>query len=361
MIPETPNTSRLLGEGATMSTDKRRKKRKLSHEILWLFAVCLAVSVVLFLFLIHFTLAIVDNYYWEMDIILSEDDYYRLDTAVLSLGLIVSVVFFIVLFLALFGDRLSYIRTIIKGVDTLRRGELDYRLPIEGNNELTQLAEEINYLSESEQAIKEKERALNEEKEQLIRTLSHDIRTPLTSIMSYTEILASKDTRDDAEMREYLELVGKKAQQIKDLTDILLDGSKRNVEFFEDARLLFHQLVGEFEEVLEADFSLSLDILSCDAFSGSFDTQELRRIFDNLISNVQKYADPEKTVGLSVIKNDSGLMIRQKNAPKTLSEKREGYQLGIYSIRRIAQNYGGRVETRQNDGEFEILITLSVF
>lgn len=344
-----------------MLTDKGRKRRKLSFEILGLFAVCLAVSVILFLFLTHFTLAIVESYYWEQDIILSEDEYYHLDTVILSFSLLVSVVFFIILFLVLFGDRLSYIRTIINGVDTLRQGELDYRLPIEGNNELTQLAEEINYLSETEQAIKEKERALNDEREELIRTLSHDIRTPLTSIMSYTEILASKESCDSSEVREYLDLVGKKAQQIKNLTDILLDGSKREVEFFEDARLLFHQLAGEFEEVLEEDFTLSLDILSCDAFSGRFDVQELRRIFDNLISNVQKYADPQNVVELSVSKNENGLVIRQKNTVKKLLEKSEGYQLGLYSIRRIVQNYGGKVDTEQNDGEFEILITLSVF
>ena len=344
-----------------MLTEKGRKRRKLSYEILGMFAVCFAVAVFLFLFLANFSVAVVESYCWDNDIILDDDQLYHLDSVVLSLSLLVSVVFFIILFLVLFGERLSYISTIINGVDKLRQGELDYRLPVEGNNELTQLAEEINYLSETEQIIKEKERRMKEEKEELVRTLSHDIRTPLTSIMSYTELLAAKEEFSETELKEYFELVNKKTLQIKNITEILLDGGKREVERFDDARLLFSQLAGEFEEVLEADFTLSLDVMSCEPFSGSFDVQELRRIFDNLISNVQKYADTAREVELTIYKNESDLIIRQKNAVKKVESKSEGYQLGLYSIRRIVQNYGGRVEIAQNEEEFEILITLSIF
>ena len=246
-------------------------------------------------------------------------------------------------------------------MDALRRGEYDSRLPIEGNNELTRLAEEINYLSETEQLVKEKERKLYEEREELIRTLSHDIRTPLTSVISYTELYAEKKNPSSEELADYFTLVRKKMGQIKSLTDILLDGGKRKTEFFEDARLLVTQLVGEFEEALEENFSLSVDLSRIPSFSGCFDVEELHRLFDNLITNVQKYADPTEPVFLIVNKTAEGLVIRQKNAAKTYSEKRESYRMGLYSIRRIAQNYGGCVDIEQNEREFEIVITLSSF
>ena len=88
--------------------------------------------------------------------------------------------------------------------------------------------------------------------------------------------------------------------KIKELTDILIDGGKREIEFFEDARLLFAQLAEEFETELEEDFELSLSLFPFPSFSGRFDIGEMRRIFDNLISNIKKYADPANAVMLIV-------------------------------------------------------------
>lgn len=342
-------------------TDSRKKSRKLSYEILGLFAVCFAISLLLFFFLSFFGVAAVEGYCWNNDITLDEDQLFHLDSIVFSVALAMSVIFFILLFLLLFGERLSYIRTIIKGVDRLQRGEHGYVLPLEGNNELTQLAQAINYLSLTEQEIKNKERTLNEEKEELVRTLSHDIRTPLTSILSYTELLGGKDELSADEQKEYISLVRKKSGQIKDLTDILLDGGRREVEFFADARLLFEQLVGEFDEVLEDSFPLSVDVSVCPNFSGRFDVREMRRIFDNLISNIQKYADPSLPVELSVVKNTDGITIRQSNAVKKNAERTDSYKMGLYSIKRIAQSYKGGAEVRLDEEYFEIIITLSDF
>ncbi|MBQ8448980.1 MAG: sensor histidine kinase [Clostridia bacterium] len=340
-------------------TEKAKRRRKLSYEILGLFAVCFAAALVLFFFLIFFGIGVAEEYCWENGIPLDEEALYRLDGFVFSVSLAVSVIFFAVLFIVLFGERLAYIGTIIKGVDILRGGEMGYRLPLEGNNELTALAEAINYLSETEAAVKARERGLKEEKEALIRALSHDIRTPLTSIIAYTELLSAKENATAQEMSEYFSLVEKKAGQIKSITEILLDGGKRNVEHFENARLLIEQLVCEFEEALEESFTLKVDISACAAFAGSFDVQEMRRIFDNLISNVQKYAAHEKPVELTVENGERGLTVRQKNAVKKNAHQAQSYKMGLYSILRIAQNYGGGAEVRQSEDEFEIIITLS--
>ena len=361
MIQETRNISRPHGEGGISLTDKAKRRGRLSFEILGLFAVCLAVALLLYFFLSFCGIALVEKYCWEKNLILSEEQIYHFDNLIFSVSLLLSVGFFVFLFLVLFGERFAYIRTIMKGVDALQRGELEQRVPIMGNNELTSLAEEINYLSETEQKIKEREKALNEEKEELIRTLSHDIRTPLTSIMAYTELLSAKETCTPEEQREYLSLVQKKTAQIKNLTDILLEGGKRKAEHFEDARLLFAQLICEFEEVLEGEFELKTSFSDCPVFSGSFDVQDMRRIFDNLISNAQKYADPTRPVELAVKKSDGGLVIWQKNATRKLDHPAEGFRMGINSIRRIANSYGGSVNVEQNDTTFEITVILSEF
>ena len=181
----------------------------------------------------------------------------------------------------------------------------------------------------------------------------------MTSIISYTQLLSAKESWTEEERREYLELVNRKTAQIKELTDILLDGGRRNVEYFEDARLLFEQLAGEFEEELEETFRLSVTLPAIAAFSANFDVGELRRIFDNLISNIHKYADPTDVVRLSLSKTNGGVVIRQSNTVKRDRSPSESYKMGLYSIRRIAQNYGGTTEVTEADGRFEIVITLS--
>lgn len=340
--------------------DKNKTKRhKLSHEILGLLGVSLVITLVVFWFLFLCGTAIVQSFCVAQDIAITEGRLAELDGWVFNLSVLASVSFFVILFLFLLGDRLAYIRTIIKGINTLRIGQLNYELPLEGSNELTQLAEAINYLSDTQREIKEKERALNEEKEQLIRTLSHDIRTPLTSIVAYSEFLSDNKDCSPQERKEYLELIRKKAEQIKELTGILLDGGTRKLEKFEDARLLMVQLADEFEESLEEEYQVSVDITGCSAFAGNFDVQELRRIFDNLASNILKYADPERVVTLQISKEEQGVVIRQKNYILEREEKMVSYKLGLNSIRRIAQNYGGGVEIRQEDDIFDITITLS--
>lgn len=341
-----------------MINTKPKKRRKLSKEILGLLAITVAITLFLFRTLGMVARAMIDHYLFANDILLSEAQYAQADDWVLHLSLIVSVIFFVLLFLFLLGERLSYIREVLAGIDALRNGKEDHVVPLEGNNELTQLAEAVNYLTLTQREIKTKERALSEEKEQFLRALSHDIRTPLTSILAYSELLSEDHAVDPVEQARYLELIRHKAGQIKDMTDLLLDGSKRTPERFEDGRLLMQQLIGEFEETLENDFTVETK-LDCPVFSGTFDVQELRRIFDNLSSNVQKYADPATAVTLSVSADNTQLLIRQENAVRKLCKPAEGYQIGLRSIQRIAQNYKGHVEIQHDDGVFSITITLS--
>lgn len=336
-----------------------KKSRRLWLEILGIFAVCFAISIVLYLFLSFFTVAIVEEICFQSDITLSEDQLHELDATVLVGALVVSVIFFAVLFFALFGERLAYIRTIISGVDALQRGELDHTVPLRGRNELTELAGSVNYLAATEKEIKQKEQKLAEEKEELIRALSHDIRTPLTSIMSYTELLANKKDLTPEELARYFELVGSKTAQIKHLTDILLDAGKRELESFEEASVLFMQLADEFEESLESDFKVETDLSALSHFAGSFDVREMQRVFDNLISNVQKYADPAAPVTLRISHGEQGIVLTQKNAVRAPQAPTESYRMGIHSVRRIAQNYGGSTDVRQTEQDFEITITLS--
>ena len=345
------------GERGTILTKKKIGKR-LSQEILGILVLSCFIAIFLFQLLRFAAIAIIENYLFLQDIVLTDAQYIHVDHWVFNLSFLVSVAFFIALFLFLLGERLSYIHEILKGIQALQNGNEDYMVPIEGNNELTLLANAINYLSQTQREIKKKECMLKEEKEQFIRALSHDIRTPLTSIISYSDLLTKGHTIAPEEHTHYLNLIQNKAVQIKDMTDILLDGSKRHLEYFENIRILMEQLIGEFEEMLEDTFQIET-ILNCPLFPGTFDVQELRRIFDNLISNVEKYADPDKPVKLSVSLENKQLIIRQENTVRKQCTSVQSYQIGLRSIKRITQHYEGCVDIQKDDFNFSITIILS--
>lgn len=342
-----------------MLTKKRStKRRRLSHEILALIGASALVSLLLFLLLRGIATAVAESYCFQNDIPMTEFDWIDVDRRIFTVSAALSVLSFSVLFLSLLSDRISYIRTITAGIDQLHSAEQQTALPLLGNNELTELASAINEMSAARLQLRKKEQQLAQEKEQLIRSLSHDIRTPLTAILSGTEYLRSRDEVSPAEYRAHLQLVQKKAEQIRDLTAILLDGGKRSMEQFDDASLLMEQLAAEFEETLEERFPVRTDLSRCHAFSAAFDVQELRRIFDNLSSNVQKYADPVGEVTLSIAAEESTLQITQCNRILCPRPPSESYGIGLHSIRRIVQLYGGQASVADDTDSFSLTIEI---
>lgn len=342
-----------------MTNVKSPRPRRLSLQILGIIGISAVVAAGLFFILRRLAGALVETYCFHNDIPMDEFAWLQVDSWVFSAAMAVSVGFFALLFLGLLTDRLQYIHKLTNGIHSIRTGDFS-SIEKEGNNELTELACAINEMHACQQQLRQKEQALALEKEQFIRTMSHDIRTPLTSILAYSDYLCRQPVPEQ-EQKAHLELIRKKALQIRDLTDVLLDGNKRSAEHFDNARLLLEQLCDAFEEELEDGFAVQTDLSGCPVFSAAFDVRELQRIFDNLVSNVRKYAEPEKPVSLSVSLQKGKLRIRQSNTISLQRENSESYRLGLHSIRRIAQFYGGQVETGTENGVFWIEIVLSEF
>ena len=335
------------------------KHRKLSHEILGLIAIAAVLSLILFLILSGIATGITEEYVFNQDIPMDEFDWIALYQRIYTIAAVLSCIAFSILFLAMLQSRIAYIQTITDGIGQLQGQTKRIALPLKGNNELKCLAEAVNDMSEAQLALREKEQALAQEKDLLIRTLSHDIRTPLTSILAYSDYLTTQEEITPAEQRNYLHMIRKKAEQIRDLTAILLDGSNRKPEYFDSGKLLMAQIAAEFQEELEEQFTVSVDFERCPDFSCHMDVRELRRIFDNLSSNVRKYADPEKPVTLSVRLENGALLIHQANAVLPEKTWSESHRIGLHSIRRIAQNYGGFVSVEENRAVFSITVILS--
>ena len=354
-----PNISKQHGGGGIILN--KRRDTKISYELLGILLLSLASTLLFYGIIMQGCLLMIGNIelYWKETG--AEEEILKLQDWMFSASMIMSFCFFLLLFLILVGIKLSYIEEVVKGIRALQQGRTDYRIVPEGRNELTSLAESVNYLAITQRELKEKEERINKEKEQLIRTLSHDIRTPLTAILSYAEYLLSEKELDAKKQREQIEFMQKKAKRIKELTDILLDGGKRRPELFDNAKLLWQQLFIEFEEGLEEEFKVEMDFSDCPDFSGKFDVGELQRIMENLSSNIKKYADSSFPIIIKMEKREKDLILRQKNKVREKSKLTESYQVGITSIQRIAYHYQGEVKINSEEDNFEIEIVFSEF
>ena len=354
MTLEIQNILRLHGERDIMSN-----RKKLTHEILGLFAISVIISIFFYGFLSMTANSIVEAYLEHTDLLLTETQQWQLDSWIPSISFVMAALLFVFLFLFLIGQRIGYIKEIISGIEALRMHRMDYEIPVEWNNELTELAESINYLARTEKELQIKENLLKEEREGFIRAMSHDIRTPLTVIKGYSEYMQNKEHISEEEIRLYAELIDQKAKQLKEMTDRLLNGG-RSLEKIEDGKFLMEQLVSEWELMLEEEFACQTDLSECPEFSGEFDIQELRRVFDNLASNVKKYADRKEPVMLKVLVNEKKLVIEQANRVREESGIVESNGIGLDSIRKIAEQYQGTINIDQSSEFFRITLQISL-
>ena len=368
MIPEIRGILRPPGERGIMWTKKSRG-RGLASVILEYLLLSVLVSLFTYLFLYTTAVSIGENYLLHRNIVLTELQGLTFHTWIRSICVIAAIIIFTVLFLFMLGQRLSYLITIMRGIEMLQENEMNYEIPLEGNDELTQLAESINYLSAAQRELARREAEMKDEREAWIRSLSHDIRTPLTSLLSYSEFMAEKESLTQEEMRSYIDLVYTKSCQIRELSSQLMERKDGNWENIDDIRFLLEQLAQEWMEVLEDRFDCSADLSGCESFSGAADIYSLRRILDNLASNVEKYANPSAPVTLAVQSSGRQITLTQTNRQKEYtpgSPSAESHNIGLSNIRSIAALYSGSVTILSPGGEadrhpdFRIEIILNI-
>ena len=307
------------------------------------------------------SMSIANVYLDSHNIRLEEMQEVVLSDWVRSICFVAGIVIFISLFLFCFGEKIIYLISIIHGVEALQKNEMNFVIALEGNDELTELAQSINYLSKSQRELKEQEDRIREERENLIRSLSHDIRTPLTSILAYSEYIKEKEEVSQEEIKSYIQLIQSRAEQIKMLTDQLLNTKNEEYEVLENGKLFIEQMAMEWKSLLEDQFECRMDYEECDDFRTLCSAQELYRIFDNLSSNIEKYAQPQEVVELKIKTEDGKLVIIQRNHVRTtISAAVESHNIGLKNVKQIAEKYGGEIEVTCAQGMFEIQISILI-
>ena len=286
--------------------------------------------------------------------------YYILGNA---LALAISVLLFILLYIRSNRELIRYIIRLGEDVQILEGGDLDYEVRVEGNDELTDLAKSMNRMRESfrDQLITEQE--LRQTSSKLISEMSHDLRTPLTGLMLYTEILKSGRYRDEAELKDYLDKIDAKAGLMKQLSDNIF-------EYAIDNRTESEAEAMEFEKALSGAIRDISDELEANGFGVSADLDwkpvkiKIRedltgRISGNIVSNIIKYADRSAPVFIGTIYDGEYCGVSIINAVAENDSNPDSHGIGLESIKSMMKYMGGICTAEQTEEAFEVMLLFS--
>ena len=264
---------------------------------------------------------------------------------------------------------------IVEGIRRIRDGEVDYKLDVEAlHGDNREMADAVNNIGEGIRKAVSTSMRDEQMKSDLITNVSHDIKTPLTSIINYVDLLKRlKITEEPA--RSYIDVLDSKSQRLKQLTDDLVEASKissgnivLNLEQLNLTELL-NQAVGEFADRME-EKKLQVIFDGNDVAGMIYaDSRRMWRIIENLFQNICKYALEGTRVYLEMKVEDGRVMASLKNISdrpmnlkgEELSERfirgdasrtTEGSGLGLY----IAKNL-----TKAQHGEFQIQLDGDLF
>ena len=300
--------------------------------------------------------------------------------------LLMGILVFVLCFYYLIHDYMKYIRIIANGIKDIAQGNFDTEIPVRSLDEFGEMASYLNQMQENIKGIMERERVAEHTKNDLISSVAHDLRTPLTSIIGYLGWVREQPDLDERTRQKYLDIAYRKAQHLEQLTNELFGFVKlehREMSMHVgilDIRQLLEQLLDEcypsFEKYgLENEFICQEERIMMEG-----DGNLLARLFENLLNNAVKYGkdgklirvELEKKIESAVIKViNYGYVIPEQEIGKLFrkfyriehsrSQDTGGTGLGLAIVEQIVQLHHGTISVKSDlqGTVFEVVLPLA--
>lgn len=298
---------------------------------------------------------------------------------------ILGIIIFTVSLVLQMNSMINYIGMIKEGVDRIAQGDFQTEILVKGNDEFAIIAENLNKMMGEISELMDNEREVERSKNQLITNVAHDLRTPLTSIIGYMELLVNGNNIPDETRDKYLKVAYNKSLRLQKLIEDLFGFTKLNYGKIAmniakvDIVKLMAQLLEEFyPNFMENSLEYSLESTENQVMIEA-DGDLLARLFDNLINNAIKYGKDGKKVSVVIRKIDDivhvavinyGKVIPKEDIDKVFnkfyrveqsrSANTGGTGLGLAIAKNIAMMHGGDIVVQSDLYGTIFDVTLSV-
>lgn len=293
---------------------------------------------------------------------------------------ILGIIIFLITFVLLVNRKVSYIKFLTKEVKVIKNEGFGKTIEVKGGDELADLCESINNMSVELGKKIENEKEIEKNKNELITNISHDLKTPLTSIVGYLELL-NNDKIDEEAKKEYSKIAYNKSLRLKELVnelfeytklasnDVMLEKNKINIG------MLLNQAIGEnLINFIERDIEVVLDNPYGEVYC-NIDAIKILRVFENLLKNVEKYADSNSKFLVSLRVVDKKVLISFTNKCESIKNEdverlferfyredkarsKEGSGLGLAIVKRIIELHNGTITAEKIEDNIKFNIKL---
>ena len=295
---------------------------------------------------------------------------YPLYSYAMTAEILLAVILLVAIVILGIRKPVRYIGRLKAECEILGSGDLDYQVTVQGKDELSLLARGLDNMRMALRESNEKEAELTAANRRMITEMSHDLRTPLTSLLIYTEILGKKAAKDPRQAMEYVSKIEKKARQIKRLSDnifeyaLITEETKAELGEPQTLRELFYDPLSEMTAYLgERGYTVEL---RPDTGSGSerrqirVNEEYINRIMDNIVSNIEKYADKSMPVRIETIYTEEYGGLAFRNGISCSMEDRRKTEgstnIGLHNVEKMMKKMNGYFRVKQTENIFEITL-----
>lgn len=291
--------------------------------------------------------------------------YYYVTIFLAGLG---AFVMFSLCFITLIHRKLRYIQQLKKELDILAGGDLSYQVTVQGNDELGELASGIDQMRRSIAAHQEAEERMRLANSELVTAMSHDLRTPLTSLLAYLELIERGKYENEQQLSHFIRRSLEKTLQIKSMADKLFEyvlvysseWAPSGLESRDGDELLQH-LLGEYAFSLENHgFTVEQNISPLEG-QIRVNLELLRRMFDNVYGNLLKYADVSQNVKMAYWRQGDQAHVSITNRISPKRDKRQSTNIGLNTCQKIMHCHGGTFSYGEQGEWFQMEAILPVF
>lgn len=284
---------------------------------------------------------------------------------------IISGSFFFIILLTLFmgfiRKKIAYIVTLEKEIKILETGGLEYEITVQGSDELASLANSLNQMRLVFTENMKNEEIAVQSNYNLVATMSHDLRTPLTSMILYLGLVREHRYTNEKELQQYIEKIYEKSIRIQHMSNqlferfLISENRETEVHTTQKVQYILEDVLSDMISYLNDKGYKTESNIDWPDIEITVITDFIPRIIDNISSNIQKYSNPSYPIQIWLEKNEEYLSAVFKNQTYESSPEVASSKIGVQNICIMMKKMGGLCKIQKQNSSYKIELWFKIY